>query len=147
MGQQFFHRSNQPLTIGYVLRGRGLPKNPQQLEDAFEAARPPAMVSRRRAVFMHDAPEGGLHGVDGQYVYRVEPGSPVLRLDNRWFGYLQQALLKQKYPCREVIKNYPDWTADFVSKCVNAYWAGMASAEPNWEYLTSGATVLEEVKP
>jgi hypothetical protein len=145
MAMLYFHRSSTRLQIGQVLTGRGLPKNPVRLEDAFEGGRPADLISRREAVFMADAPIGGLHGVSGGFVYIVEPALPVLRLDNRWVGKLQQALLAEKYDGREGLRAYPKWTPTFVDDCVRSYWSGAASSEPSWEYISRQARVVQLV--
>lgn len=93
-------------------------------------------------------PQGGLDGVQGEYVYRVEPLGPVERRDSAWYGNVQGARLKEKYRGTleyRILARYPEWSEEMLAINAEAYWSGRASDKPNWEYLTVEATVAELV--
>jgi hypothetical protein len=132
---EYFHRSNTPLQISTILTGTGLVNNVE----------PAACLSRRNAVFMTREPRAILDGVQGAYVYRVEPRCRVERRDNAFYGNVQKAYLKRKYRGRaeeHLLAAYPDWNEQTIETNVDAYWSAQ-SANPNWEYLTSRAVVVE----
>ncbi|MGO4706308.1 hypothetical protein AB4072_11120 [Microvirga sp. 2MCAF38] len=146
--KSYYHRSKVSLQIGTVLCGRGLPRNVAEIEDAFETHRPTHCLNRRSAVFMSDHRDIGLHGVEGDYVYQLEPLGMVEQYDNSWYGIVQKAHLKKKYfgtPQERMFKTYPDWTSDLLAQCAKAYWDCLASSNPNWEYLVPEAQVVELV--
>lgn len=142
---ELFHRSNTPLEIGTVLRGGGLANNVPEIEDAFEGRRPGQCLSRRSAVFMTDDARRTLDGVHGTYVYRVRPCCRVERRDNVLYGNVQKAYLKRTYagrPDGRLLERFPDWNEQTVAANVDAYWTNQ-SENPNWEYLTCKAVVVE----
>jgi hypothetical protein len=88
-----------------------------------------------------------LDGVQGEYVYRVQPCCRVEQRDNLLYGNIQKAYLKRKYvgrPEERMLDVFPTWSEETIAVNVNAYWAGR-SAAPNWEYLTCRAVVVELV--
>lgn len=140
-----FHRSQEPLKIGDILSGRGLPNNDQRIEDALEARRPPSIISRRNAVFMSADQASTLNGVHGSWVYRFKPIGEVYKADNQWYGQLQKAIMKEKYKIGSqafAVKGYPDWTDELVDQTCRNYWSGQASDAPNWEYFAARAEVI-----
>ncbi len=81
-----------------------------------------------------------LHGCANDFLSSVE------RRDNVWYGNVQKAALKRKYAGQaagRLLAAYPDWNEETIAENTRAYWAGDASANPNWEYLTLEARVIE----
>lgn len=143
-----FHMSPTLHPIGRVLKGNGRPKVSEQIEQALESFRPSDCLSRLDSVFSREVPDFTMLGLDGGYIYRVEPRGVSRRHDARWIGLLQQAELKTKYASaypNSIAKSWPDWTDDFVARACSGYWSGAASEQPLWEILSPEAEVAAQL--
>ena len=143
-----YHMSKTIHPVGQILKGTGLPKVPQEVEDALESHRPPDRLSRLHAVYTVNTPDFSQLGIlNPGYIYLVEiEDANFQRHDANWVGLLQRAQkkLEPRYATNPyTAKHWPDWTDDFVSCCSNKYWAGEASQTPRWEFLSRQAIVKE----
>jgi hypothetical protein len=104
------------------------------------------MLSRRNAVYARPVTDFSRCGiVSSGYIYRVQLTGTPERHDLNWLKPLQKAQLKSKYlsmyPDR--FKHYPEWTEELIEKCCSAYWKGIESESPVWEYLAPSLIIAE----
>jgi hypothetical protein len=111
---------------GQTVKGNGRNKVDSRIEAIFLDIKPP--TARRDAVFCMDDLDFSRCGVDQSgYIYECVCDLPVQRLDYRWIGPLQLALLKIEYrgtPVEGDTVGYPDWSDKLAHDLGQRYWAG-----------------------
>lgn len=130
--------------VGRVLRGRAPDHGKGEhlderlahaTEDAFEAARPAASLSRRTNVFMVEAPDEDLverAGGSAKHLYEVEPVGSVERNDVGWWPVVFDAVTAGE-PAE-------------AARAASAYFAGKATPEPLWEYRAPALRIVRRLR-
>ncbi|MES2495573.1 MAG: hypothetical protein V4618_05645 [Pseudomonadota bacterium] len=139
----YYHISKRLLEVGTRLKGNGLDKIDERIEDALERAMPRSMISRRDAIFMRPVPDFTRCGVaDTGYIYLVEPVGITQFHDLSWLGPMELAQLKAKHP---QLSKHADWSPDLVDRCCEGYWSGTPADQLVWEILSSEAIVTKRL--
>ena len=141
----YYHGTDNFLPTGTVMTGRGSAyaedwKTLGEAYDILEERRPQHLIAHRNAVFMcsvdvDNPPDTGLDniGICGggtKYVSILRPKAPVSRHDINQMS-LAQHLIGEEADIKEIYA------------AVDDYWAGVASGDPLWEFLTTEAVVFK----
>ena len=126
--------------LGHIFRGTGvrpLEERFPAVEEILERRRPEMMPSRGDSIYVREEIDFERVGVTFSegYVHTVV-GTGFARRDLRWTGILQFRHI-QDVRFRKVIR--PEMSDDQVA---DAWWAGDASDEPDWEWVGRVAEVV-----
>ena len=140
--KQYYRIAKDRHSKGHVFSGSGL--RPLQdrfpkVEDILERCRPKGKEDRGNSVYLKENKDFSKVGVTyGEgYIHTVDPVGEVERRDLVWTGILQKRYIKDERFQKDL---RPDLTDDQVA---DKWWAGQASETPDWEWVASGATVVE----
>lgn len=139
---KFYRMSQRKLLVGEVFKPTGWMHVGPRIESLLEAQLPHGKISRSKAVFVSPNPEVSKMGLTyGQgYLHVVKPIGSVEKRDNNFIGELQK-----RHSTIDAIRAMADPRLQTLTddQIAQKYGAGEASPEPNWEFLCSGAEVVE----
>lgn len=157
---RFFHLSRALLPPGTVLEPRGYPFVSAGAEAALKRVIPADCIARELSVYMSENPDRKKLGVkySGGYLHIVEATLPTKRHDLTWTGELQYRHPKVVRPAPPpgsidaqiaAKLSRPDPALAHLSddEIARNYWLGAASAMPQWEVVSTSATVISEAAP
>lgn len=133
---KFYHGSAVPLELGTILHCDSEKYATKWVElvyfEVLEKYRPLDKLSHMNAVFMAETEQDVDNlGGDTDYLLIVEPLSEVFKHDQHWCTKM----------CCLISEEYSVDSQEIKQMCEN-YWAGLATDEPVWEFLTKQAKVV-----
>jgi len=147
--KELYHGSDEKLSIGTVLTGRGEEYEQQWSKTDWykplEYYRPTNMIAHKDAVFMVDDKDDiDAAGGGTEYIFTMKPTSEIQRHDVNWSTYISLWLSEPKNKIRE----------EQIKLAANNYWNGIPWKLPKdaifdlqdtvcfWEYLTKSAIIV-----